>query len=144
MLRAAIVFFIIGLLAILFGANNLAGVSMELGRTLLFVFLVLAIISFIASLVSGRGRGIVGVMLASTLALGLAAAPFAHAEDFGNKAADATGDVKTQTKKSVRTAKRNVRKATGNDSAVKDARDSVNDAGDQMQNDAAKAKRKAQ
>jgi uncharacterized membrane protein YtjA (UPF0391 family) len=55
MLRAAIAFFVLGLLAILFGANGFAGMSMEIGRTLLFVFLVLAAISFVVSLVTGRG-----------------------------------------------------------------------------------------
>lgn len=55
MLRAAIAFFVIGLIAMLLGAGGVAGVSMELGRTLLFVFLALAVISFIVSLVSGRG-----------------------------------------------------------------------------------------
>ncbi|MGZ3694718.1 MAG: DUF1328 domain-containing protein [Bdellovibrionota bacterium] len=55
MLRAAIAFFVLALVAIVLGAGNIAGVSMEIGRTLLFVFLVLAVISFVVSLVSGRG-----------------------------------------------------------------------------------------
>jgi uncharacterized membrane protein YtjA (UPF0391 family) len=54
MLRAAIIFFVIGLLAMVIGAYNLAGVSMEVGRLLLLVFLVLAVISFVGSLVVGR------------------------------------------------------------------------------------------
>lgn len=57
MLRAAIGFFVLALVAILLGANNLAGVSMEVGRMLLFVFLVLAVISFVVSLVRGGGGG---------------------------------------------------------------------------------------
>lgn len=55
MLRAAIAFFVIGLIAMLLGAGGVAGVSMEVGRTLLFVFLALAVISFIVSLVTGKG-----------------------------------------------------------------------------------------
>lgn len=55
MLRAAIAFFVIGLVAVFLGANNIAGVSIELGKLLLGVFLVLAVISFVVSLVSGRG-----------------------------------------------------------------------------------------
>lgn len=55
MLRAAIAFFVLALVAIVLGAGNIAGVSMDIGRTLLFVFLVLAVISFVVSLVSGRG-----------------------------------------------------------------------------------------
>ena len=54
MLRAALAFFAIGLLAIVLGANNLAGVSIDLGKTLLTVFVVLAVISFVASLLTGK------------------------------------------------------------------------------------------
>ena len=54
MLQAAIAFFVLALVAMLFGASGIAGVSMEVGRTLLFVFLVLAVISFVASLITGR------------------------------------------------------------------------------------------
>ncbi|MGE0615051.1 MAG: DUF1328 domain-containing protein [Bacteriovoracia bacterium] len=53
MLRASIVFFIIGLIAMLFGANGFAGMSVEIGRTLLVVFLIFALVSFIAHLVTG-------------------------------------------------------------------------------------------
>lgn len=54
MLRAAISFFVLALVAFLLGANGIAGLSMEIGRVLLAVFLVLAAISFIAAMVSGR------------------------------------------------------------------------------------------
>ncbi len=54
MLNAAITFFVIGLVAMLLGATNFAGVSLEVGRTLLFVFLILAIISFAVGLIRGR------------------------------------------------------------------------------------------
>lgn len=56
MLRAAIIFFVIALIAMVFGMNNIAGVSAEMGRVLLFVFLALAALSFIASLVTGGRR----------------------------------------------------------------------------------------
>lgn len=55
MLRAALAFFVLALVAIFIGATGFAGVSMEIGRMLLFVFLVLAVVSYVASLVSGRG-----------------------------------------------------------------------------------------
>ena len=55
MLRAAVTFFVIGLLAYFLGAGGVAGLSVEIGRTLLFVFLVLSVISFLVSLFSGRG-----------------------------------------------------------------------------------------
>jgi uncharacterized membrane protein YtjA (UPF0391 family) len=54
MLRAAIAFFVLGLVAILLGANGIGGLSVDIGKTLLFIFLVLAVISFIASLVVGK------------------------------------------------------------------------------------------
>ena len=57
MLRAAITFFIIGLIAMFLGMNNIAGVSVELGKVLLFVFLALAVVSFLVSMVSGRRSG---------------------------------------------------------------------------------------
>ncbi len=54
MLRAALGFFVLGLVAILLGANGVAGLSMEIGRMLLWVFLILAVISGLAYLVTGR------------------------------------------------------------------------------------------
>lgn len=54
MLRAAIIFFCIALVSLLFGATGFAGVSMEIGRTLLVVFLILAVISYIVSLTGTR------------------------------------------------------------------------------------------
>lgn len=56
MLQAAIAFFVLALVAMILGAGNIAGVSMDIGRTLLWVFLVLAVISFIASLLTGRSK----------------------------------------------------------------------------------------
>lgn len=55
MLRAALGFFVLALLAMILGASGVAGVSMEIGRALLVVFLILAVISFVAGLVSGNG-----------------------------------------------------------------------------------------
>lgn len=57
MLRAAIAFFLIALVAMFFGMNNIAGVSAELGKTLLFVFLALAVVGVIVSLITGRKSG---------------------------------------------------------------------------------------
>jgi uncharacterized membrane protein YtjA (UPF0391 family) len=55
MIRAAITFFILGLVAMVLGANNVAGLSVEIGRILLGVFIVLAILSFFGHLITGRG-----------------------------------------------------------------------------------------
>lgn len=56
MLRAAIIFFVLGLVAIVLGAYNFAGFSLEVGKIILFAFLVLAALSFLASLLTGRNR----------------------------------------------------------------------------------------
>jgi uncharacterized membrane protein YtjA (UPF0391 family) len=55
MLRTSIVFFIIGLVAYLFGAVGLAGVSIEIGRLLLIVFVILALVSFVLSIFRKKG-----------------------------------------------------------------------------------------
>jgi uncharacterized membrane protein YtjA (UPF0391 family) len=52
LLSLAIVFFIIAILAYVLGARGLAGMSAGIGRTLLFVFLVLAVIFVIVGLVN--------------------------------------------------------------------------------------------
>ncbi len=57
MLRAAIAFFVIGLIAFVLGAGNIAGVSVEIGQTLLVVFLILAVISYLISLSTGKKPG---------------------------------------------------------------------------------------
>lgn len=56
MLNAAIAFFVLALIALALGAGGIAGVSMEIGKTLLIVFLVLAVVSFLGSLLTGRKR----------------------------------------------------------------------------------------
>jgi uncharacterized membrane protein YtjA (UPF0391 family) len=53
MLRAALIFFVLAIVAYLLGAGGVAGVSMEIGRMLLGVFIVLAIISLIIGLIGG-------------------------------------------------------------------------------------------
>ena len=56
MIRAAVGFFVFGLLAIFLGANNIAGLSIEMGKTILVVFIVCAVLSFLASVVTGSSR----------------------------------------------------------------------------------------
>lgn len=55
MLRAAIVFFVLALVAFILGATGVAGMSMEIGRILIIVFVALAVISFLANLMSKKG-----------------------------------------------------------------------------------------
>lgn len=52
LLWLAIVFFIIAIVAYVLGARGVAGMSAGIGRTLLFVFLVLAIIFLIVGFVN--------------------------------------------------------------------------------------------
>jgi uncharacterized membrane protein YtjA (UPF0391 family) len=53
-LRASIVFFIIGLISMVLGASDLAGITFEAGKLLLWVFLLLSLISFIAGSIRGE------------------------------------------------------------------------------------------
>ena len=54
MLRTSISFFIIAIVAFVLGANGIAGISIEIGKILLTVFLVLAAISYFGYLITGR------------------------------------------------------------------------------------------
>jgi len=53
LLGVAVIFFIIAILAYVLGAQGVAGMSAGIGRTLLFVFLVLAVLMVIVQLVRG-------------------------------------------------------------------------------------------
>ncbi len=57
MVRAAIAFFVLALVAYFLGAGGVAGLSLEVGKLLLYVFLALAVISFLISMFSGRRAG---------------------------------------------------------------------------------------
>jgi uncharacterized membrane protein YtjA (UPF0391 family) len=50
MIRAAVAFFILALLAYALGAGQLVGFSIEVGKILLITFLILSVISYAASL----------------------------------------------------------------------------------------------
>jgi uncharacterized membrane protein YtjA (UPF0391 family) len=56
MIRAAIIFFVLALVSVLFGAYGIAGLSIEAGRLLLMVFLALAVLSFVGNLITGRRK----------------------------------------------------------------------------------------
>jgi uncharacterized membrane protein YtjA (UPF0391 family) len=58
MLRAALAFFVLALIAMVLGASGFAGLSMEIGKILVIVFLVLAAISVVTGLVTGRKSNI--------------------------------------------------------------------------------------
>lgn len=54
MLHYAVVFFVIALVAALFGFGGIAAGAVDIAKLLFFVFVVLAIVSFLASLIKGR------------------------------------------------------------------------------------------
>jgi uncharacterized membrane protein YtjA (UPF0391 family) len=54
MVRASIAFFILGIVAYVLGANSIAGMSVELGKILLIVFLSFAVIGYLSSFITGR------------------------------------------------------------------------------------------
>lgn len=57
MIRAAITFFTLALIALLLGAGGLAGISMEVAKMLLILFLVLSVLSFLGALITSRRKG---------------------------------------------------------------------------------------
>lgn len=54
MLNASIVFFVIAIVAYVLGAFGVVGLSLEIGKTLLVVFLVLSVTGFIVSMLRGK------------------------------------------------------------------------------------------
>ncbi len=54
MLHYAIVFFVIALIAAVFGFGGIAAGAVEIGKILFFVFLVVAVITFVMSLLRKR------------------------------------------------------------------------------------------
>ncbi len=59
MIRAALAFFVLALIAYFLGAGGIAGMSMEIGKILIFAFLALAVISLVVGLVSGRRPNVI-------------------------------------------------------------------------------------
>lgn len=57
MLRLSLLSFALGVLAIASGLGHVAGFSFELGRFLFFSFLIIAILTFVAAIVSDRRAG---------------------------------------------------------------------------------------
>lgn len=54
MLHYAVVFFVIALVAALFGFGGIAAGATGIAQTLFFIFIVLAVISFVWNLVKGK------------------------------------------------------------------------------------------
>lgn len=143
MLRAAIAFFVLALISIVLGANNLAGLSMEIGKVLLFVFLALAVISFVVSLLTGgRSRPLPSVAL--FLALGsLGFSMTAHAETTtAEKVQEVGQDVAKNTKKAWRATKDAVCMKGDVECAAQKAKHKVQNAGDEISDKADDIKKK--
>ncbi len=56
MLRMALAFLIVAVVSALFGFGLIADVSLDAAKVLFFVFLVLAVVSFVADAFRGGGR----------------------------------------------------------------------------------------
>jgi uncharacterized membrane protein YtjA (UPF0391 family) len=54
MIRASLSFFAVAIIAYILGANQIAGLSVEIGRVLLIVFLGLAVLSYIISILTDK------------------------------------------------------------------------------------------
>jgi uncharacterized membrane protein YtjA (UPF0391 family) len=54
MLHYAVVFFVIALVAAVFGFGGIAAGAVEIGKILFFIFLVLAVVSFVINALRGR------------------------------------------------------------------------------------------
>ena len=58
MLRWALIFLIVALVAAVLGFGGIAGGAMEIAKILFFVFIALFVVSLIAVAFRGRGRGV--------------------------------------------------------------------------------------
>ncbi|HXH74257.1 MAG TPA: DUF1328 domain-containing protein [Bacteriovoracaceae bacterium] len=106
MLRAAIIFFILGIVSMVLGINGIAGLSIEIGKILLVVFVVLSILSFLV----GRRGGGTSRLLSLALVAVLGGATFmsisAQADDTVKGTVEEAGnDAKRGSKKTVRAVK---------------------------------------
>jgi uncharacterized protein (DUF2141 family) len=126
------------------GANGVGGLSLESGRLALFVFLMLSVLSFVASLIPTRKLS-VGALTFAVFAAHLNwLPPRAQANETAVESVqNSVGDAKTDTKKGGRSAKKKIRDATGNGSMTEDVKDTAKNAGDDISNTASKVKRKA-
>ena len=57
MLRWALIFFVIALVAALFGFTGIAASAVGIGKIIFYGFIVLAVISLVAGLVRGKSAG---------------------------------------------------------------------------------------
>lgn len=61
MLRWAIIFFIVAIIAAILGFGNIAGAATDIAKILFFVFLVIFLVSVVLHLAGGKGPKLPGV-----------------------------------------------------------------------------------
>lgn len=103
MLRASITFFVLGLISMLLGINSIAGLSIDIGKILLFVFLVLSVISFVLGR-SGKSSAMIAIVAFMTSFL--LTPQFTYADDSVKETAkEMANDSVRETKQAVRVIK---------------------------------------
>lgn len=55
MLHYAVVFFVVALIAAIFGFGGIAAGAVEIGKILFFLFIILAVVAFVVNALRGRG-----------------------------------------------------------------------------------------
>jgi uncharacterized membrane protein YtjA (UPF0391 family) len=147
MLRASIGFFIVGLIAFGIGAGNIGGLSVEIGKTLLYVFLFLSVASLLISLFTGGSKhtmkSLAFMTAATVLGTGMMMTTNVSAEETtAEKIQNEVDEAATDAKIAVRKKKKDVRDATGNSSLIEDAKDEVENIKDRTQSETRQMKRK--
>lgn len=102
MLRAAIAFFVLGLIAFALGLGGIGGLSVDIGKTLLIVFLVLAVLSTIIGLFTGRKNTLTAFLAILGAGYFLVSSSHAIADNTRAKANNAAEEVVQDTKKNAR------------------------------------------
>lgn len=99
-LRASISFFVLGIISMFLGINSIAGLSIDIGKILLVVFLVLSIISFVL----GR-KGSASKLLSFALLAVLGSMSLQADDSVSETAKEAANDTERGTKNAVREMK---------------------------------------
>lgn len=103
MLRASITFFVLGLISMLLGINSIAGLSIDIGKILLFVFLVLSLVSFVLGRNGKRSAMIALVAFMTSFSF---TPQFAYADDSVKETAkEVANDSVRATKEAARVVK---------------------------------------
>ncbi len=103
MLRASITFFVLGIVSMLLGLNSIAGMSVEIGKMLLVVFLILSVISFFVG--KTRGKSALALAFCVLVAGSFTANPSYADETVSEKAKEMGNDTKRAGKDAVRQVK---------------------------------------